>query len=300
MHQLQKGDCMEKNSYYGSNFVSASYIGNPISNTVMFLSKKVEYLLSNLDKCNNCLVFCEDTILVPDTLMQKHTFVRTPNPQYEYAKYVKQIAQDIELNRQNKKHKLTDEGYYIGENVFIGNNSIIEPLCLIDHDVIIGENARILSGSKIRNAVIGDNFLANENAVIGSYAYTLSKNEDNKLVRIPALGKLIIGDNVEIGTHCNISVGSAGNTIINDYVKIDSFVYIGHDDIIKENVEITSGVIIGGYNIIENNSYVGMNSTLRNRITIGENSIIGMGSVVTKSINAKTTVVGNPAHIFNK
>lgn len=282
------------------NINSVSYIGKPISHTAMYITKKVESLLSNLLSVENCLVFCEDTIQVWDDLLNKHKFVMTKNPQYDYAKYVNQIALEKDQKNAKRRYKLTENGYYVGENVKIGCNAIIEPLCFIDHDVIIGDNAIIRSGTKIRNAIIGDNFIVNENAIIGSYGFTMSRDENNNIVRIPTIGKVVIGNNVEIGMLSNISVGSAGNTTINNYVKIDSFVHIAHDVTLDENVEIPSGAIIGGFCTIEQNAFIGINATVRNRVTIGEHSVIGMGSVVTKSVPANTTVIGNPARPFIK
>ncbi|WP_326907829.1 hypothetical protein [Sedimentibacter sp. MB31-C6] len=275
--------------------VSASYIGRPESNTVMYLAKKVEYLLKNLYEVDHCLIFCEETISIPYDLSKKHTFIKTTNPQFEYSKYVNELALNIEKKKKQRKYVLTEGGYYIGENVSIGKNALIEPLCFIDHDVVIGDNAKIFSGAKIKNSIIGNNFIANENSVIGTYGYTMASDESGNNLRIPTIGKVVIGNYVEVGMLANISVGSAGNTVINDYVKIDSFVHIAHDVNLHKNVRITSGTIIGGFDIIKSNVFIGINSTLRNRIVVGENSFIGMGSVVTKDVPANTTIMGNPA-----
>lgn len=282
------------------NITSASYIGRPINNTVMFITKKVEHLLVNLDDKENCLIFCEDSIDIPDKLRTKHTFVKTPNPNLEYTKYVQKIALQIEEANKKRKYILTQGGYYIGENVLIGENAYIEPLCLIGHDVIIGDNARIYSGVKIKNAIIGDNFLANENSVVGSNGYTMSKDENGNNIRLPNLGKLIIGNNVEIGSLSNVCIGSAGDSIIGDNVKVDSIVQIGHDNIIGKNSELVGGTVTGGFVTLEDNAYLGISASLRNRITIGENSIVGMGGVVTKNVSANITVIGNPAKPYEK
>lgn len=286
------------NNEYGTNIESASYIGNPFDNTVMYLTKKVEYLVSNLRSCKNCLVFCDESVQIDEDINEKHTIIKSNNPIFEYAQYVTELANRVENERLKKKYTLTNQGYYIGEDVIVGDNAYIEPLCFIDHNVIIGNNARILSGAKIRNAIIGDNFIAGENSVIGSYAFTMARDESDKLVRIPSLGKLHIGNNVEIGTQCNISVGTAGNTHINDYVKIDALTYIGHDTILQNNVEVCSGAIIGGYNTVKDNVIIGLNATIRNRLIIDDNSRVGMGSVVTKLVSPNTTVIGNPAKIL--
>ncbi|RDY31711.1 DapH/DapD/GlmU-related protein [Lachnotalea glycerini] len=281
-----------------TNINLASYIGKPISNTVMYISKKIESLIKNLEYVENCLIFCEDSIDIPSELFLKHVFIKTANPQLEYAKFVSKLSEDKEQRKRERKYALTDEGYYIGEDVLIGKNTTIEPGCFIDHDVIIGNNAKILSGTKIRNAIIGNNFIAGENAVIGSSGFIFTRDEKSNLLRIPTLGKVIIGDNVEIGAFSNISAGSAGNTIINNYVKIDVSIYIAHDVVLESNVEITAGVVIGGFTRVENDTYIGINATIRNRITIGENSLIGMGSVVTKSVPPNKTLIGNPAKYY--
>ena len=111
----------------------------------------------------------------------------------------------------------------------------IEPGCFIGHNVKIGDNARILYGSVIKNAVVGDNFLCNEYALIGANGFNMAEDLDGNKIRIPSLGYVIIGNNVEIGAYNNISCGSGGDTIIEDWVKIDAHVHLGHDVHLKKN-----------------------------------------------------------------
>ena len=158
----------------------------------------------------------------------------------------------------------------------------------------------MLSGSVIKNAVIGDYFVCNENAVIGSEAFTMTSDEHGNRYRIPSLGKVIIGDYVEIGANNNITCGSCGDTIIGDYVKLDALIHIAHDTHLENNVEITAGAILGGFAEAGEGAYIGLNACLRNRIRIGEGALIGMGSTVTKNIAAHVTAAGNPARLFNK
>ena len=164
----------------------------------------------------------------------------------------------------------------------------------------IGDNARILTGSVIRYATIGNNFVSNEYAVIGAFGFTMTEDDNGNKLRIPTLGGVTIGDNVEVGAHDNISCGSAGNTIIDDNVKIDALVHIGHDVHLRKNAEVTAGGIVGGFDDIGDHAYIGLNAVLRNRITIGDNTIVGMGSNVIKSFGPNVTIVGNPAAVLNK
>lgn len=282
------------------NFIvkGVSYIGNPKPNTAMYVSKKIFYLLENLRDMQECLVFVEDGMEVSDEVKLKNCFIYSKTPQLTYAKFVNGFAEEQYSREKVRKYRLTDEGYYLGENVQLGHDSYIEPGCLIGHDVVIGSNARICAGSIIKNAVIGDNVLINENAVVGSSGFTMTSDEEGNLIRIPTLGKVYIGNSVEIGAHDNISCGSSGNTIIEDYVKLDALVHIGHDAYLSKNVEITACSVIGGFDWLGCHTYVGLNATVRNRIDLGNYSVVGMGSTVTKSVEAGITVVGNPARVF--
>lgn len=279
---------------------SVSYAGKPIDHTVMYITKKVDYLLCNLESVEGCLVFAEDTIDIPENLAKLHQFVMTKTPQRDYAKYVNVLTEKKnEINKQ-RKYILTDGGYFLGENVAIGENAWIEPGAFIGHDVVIGKNACIKTGARIKDTIAGDNFIACENCTIGTSGFTMTEDEEGNKTRIPTLGKVVIGDNVEIGALTNISCGSAGNTTLEDNVKLDSLVHIGHDVFLGKNVEIPAGAIVGGFCILEEGAYVGVNATLRNRIHIGKNAFIGMGAVVTKSVEDEITVVGNPAKPFVK
>lgn len=282
------------------SITGTSYIGRPRSNTAMYITKKVEHLLAVLNEVDNCLIFAENTILVSDELEKKHAIVLCDKPQYEYAKFANLFEQERIKEERKLKYVLREGGYYVSEDVNIPDDAYIEPACVIGPDVLIGANSRILAGSTIKYTTIGNNFLSNQYAVIGANGFTMAEDDKGNKLRIPTLGRVVVGNNVEVGAHDNISCGSAGNTIIEDFVKLDAFVHIGHDAHLHKNVEITAGAIIGGFDVLEDRSYVGLNSTLRNRISLGENAFIGMGSTVTKSVEADVTVVGNPARPFVK
>lgn len=279
-----------------NDIVGASYVGEPKDHTVMYVSKKVMHLVSRLNGIKGSLIFAERGMEIPEEIQRENQFVFTDNPQREYAEFVRAYAKKRFEEDGKRKYVMTSGGYYIGENVTIGEDSLIEPGCLIGHNVVIGRNAYIMAGVKIKNAIIGHDFVAAENAVIGAYGYTITQDSEGNKMRIPSIGKVIIGDFVEVGVCDNISVGSAGNTIIEDYVKLDALVHIGHDARIKKNAEITAGSIVGGFDTVGENVFIGINACIRNRVTLGNSSLIGMGATVTKDISNNEVVVGNPAH----
>lgn len=284
---------------YDFEIKGPSYIGRPVSNTFMFITKKIEKQVDNLKRVNNCLVYAEEGMLIDSALKKENCIVETKNPQLEYARFA--LLFEKEKARFNASRKYSERnGYCVGENVVIGKNTIIEPGCFLDHDVIIGDNCRILAKAAIRNSVIGNNVLINENALVGSNGFNMTEDECGNKIRIPTLGKVVISNNCEIGAFDNISCGSGGNTFLDEYVKLDALVHIGHDVQLSKNVEITAGCVIGGFVEISEGGYIGINSVLRNRIKIGKNAFVGMGAVVTKSVEDGVTVVGNPAKPFEK
>lgn len=282
-------------SDYNFMIRGASYAGTPKSNTTMFITKKVEHLVENLNNVDDCLVFLENGINLSDSLKEKHCFMFSANPQLEYARFATRFAEQKMTQEASWGYELTDGQYYLGKNCKIGRNAYIEPGVLIGHDVVIGDNAVILAGSVIKNAVIGDNFLCNERAVVGAFGFTMAEDEDGNKIRIPSLGRVVIGNNVEIGACCNVAMGSCGDTVFEDFVKLDALVHIAHDVYLHKNTELTAGAVLGGFANLGAKAYLGLNSTIKNRIELGKNCIIGMGAAVVKPVPDSCTVAGNPA-----
>lgn len=284
---------MEKYSVRG-----VSYAGEPRSNTALYITAKVAHLLENLRGVENCIVFAQAGMVVPEELREKHQFRFSDNPQLAYAQFAEQFAAEMEREERKLRYLYKEPGYYISETAVVGEDAYIEPGCLIGHHVVIGDHARILAGAVIKNAIIGNWFLANEYAAVGMNGFTMAENEQGNRMRIPSLGRVLIGDCVEIGAHDNISRGSGGDTVIEDNVKVDTLVHIAHDVHLRKNVEITAGSIVGGYTDIGKGAFLGVNCALRNRIQIGDGSVIGMGSTVIHPIRSNVTAAGNPARIL--
>ena len=285
----------EYDSTFHFDITGVSYIGNPKPNTSIYVSKKLESLLFNLERVDQCLIFVESGTNIKEEYRRDNAVIVTDNPQLEFAKFSLKL-QKARFDEESKCGiSLCDGGYYKSNDAVIGEGAYIEPGCFIGFGTVIGDNAVILAGSSIRYSDIGNNFLANEHTVIGTNAFTMATDEYGNKMRIYSMGKTVIGNDVEVGSHSNISRGSVGCTVIEDYVKLDSYVHIGHDAHIKKNVEIAAGATIGGFVDIGRNTFVGLNATLKNRITVGENDIIGMGASVMRSFPGNITLARNPA-----
>lgn len=277
-----------------------SYIGAPRSNTAMFLTKKVGKLVEALADVRECLVFAETGLEVPTEIGEKHCFLFSDNPQGAYAEFTEAFSQEEEKENAAVPFELTPGGAYISRSARIGEHTLIEPGVVVGPGVVIGDHARLLAGAVIKNAVIGDHVIVNEKAVIGANGFTMARDDRGESIRIWSLGKVRIGSHVEIGAHDNVSRGSGGDTVIEDRVKIDALVHIGHDAHLHRNVEITAGAIVGGFVEVGEGAYIGINAVVRNRVTLGARCFVGMGANVTKAVEPGVTVAGNPARPFEK
>ena len=192
----------------------------------------------------------------------------------------------------------------------------IHPTALVDKDAIIGKNVHIGPYCVIGKAIIGDDCIIEsfvriydsvemgvgchiyDNVVIGAPGFGLERDDEGNYFRFPQLGRVIIGNHVDIGCLSCVDRGALSDTIIGDYTKIDSVCKIAHNNKIGKNVAITGCNSIGGSNTIEDDVWIAPNSSLREWGHVGKGSFIGMGSVVVMKVKEGTRVFGNPAGKF--
>jgi len=194
----------------------------------------------------------------------------------------------------------------------IAGTAIVSPLAQLDkgvgigHFAVIGDGAVIGEGTEIReHVVIGDgvrvgrNCLIKANTVIGGEGFGFEFDEAGVPVRMPHLGGVIIGDNVEIGSLNAIARGTLDDTVIGDNVKTDDHVFIAHNVEVGDNTLIIAGAEVSGGVKIGKNVWIAPQATIRNQVEIGDGAVVGMGAVVTKSVRAGAVVMGNPAREKN-
>ncbi len=277
-----------------------SYIGRPISDSVLYIGKKVEEKLSTLETVEGCLVFIETGIIVQSSLEAKHQFVFADNPVLAYAEYAQRIADEISEKECRMHYRLTEEGYYLGENVSMGNSVTVEPNALIGHGVTIGDNTTVLAGAVIKNAKIGRDCFIKEYALIGGQAFTMASDTQGRVLRVQCLGDVVIGDSVEIGSFSTVCRGSNTSTSIASYTKVDDHVHIGHDVIVERGVLLTAGSVLGGYDIIGEGAYIGMNATLKQFVEVEPGAFVSMGARAAKGVKATGESYGFPVKKTDK
>lgn len=175
----------------------------------------------------------------------------------------------------------------IGNNVTIGENSILDANVTLYHGVIIGKRARIASG-----------------VVIGSDGFGFA-NQQGVWHKVPQLGSVEIGDDVDIGANTTIDRGALENTVIENGVKLDNLIQVGHNVKIGANTIIAGCTAIAGSTVIGKNCIIGGATCFAGHITVGDQIMLTGMTAVTKSLSEpgiySSGIVGAvPNHEFRK
>ena len=172
----------------------------------------------------------------------------------------------------------------IEANVILADNVVIGAGTVLQDEVIVGENTRIAENVTICHGVeIGKNVVIHPGVVIGADGFGIV-NDKGKWIKIPQIGGVKIGDNVEIGANTTVDRGAIEDTVIGDGVKLDNQIQVGHNVIIGNNTVIAGCSGIAGSTIIGENCIIGGGVGIGGHIEIADNVIITGMSMVTKSL----------------
>lgn len=172
----------------------------------------------------------------------------------------------------------------------------VSPHAVVENGVTIGEGTRIGSLAVIKSGTrIGRYCDIRSGAVIGEAGFGFERDEQNRPLRMIHMGRVLIGDHVEIGSLTTVCRGALGDTVLEDHVKIDDHCHISHNCRIGRGAMLTACVEISGSVRVGANSWLAPGCSLVQKISIGEDAFIGIGAVVTRAVPAKARVFGNPA-----
>jgi UDP-3-O-[3-hydroxymyristoyl] glucosamine N-acyltransferase len=187
----------------------------------------------------------------------------------------------------------------VGPRSRIGARTVILGNVSVGADVAVGADGLIYSGVRIGDRVsIGERAIIHFNATIGSDGFSflpVTEGGKGKPQRVHSLGRVVIGDDVEIGASTTIDRATLEATRIGDGTKIDNQVQIGHNVRIGESCLICGKVGIAGSVDIGDRVLLGGGVGIADHITIGSDAIVAAGSGVGTSIAAGAKVSGYPA-----
>lgn len=249
------------------------------------------------------LVREEDADILPETCIA----LPTPQPYVAFARALQLmypqppveagISQFAVVSASAKIHPTARIEPYavVYENASIGAGTRIGAHAMVGPKVVIGSGCNIGAHVTLQKAIIGNSCIIHPGARIGQdgFGFAVAGAE---LVKVPQIGKVIIGSDVEIGANTTIDCGALGDTSIDDMVKIDNQVQIGHNVKIGRGSRVVAQVGIAGSAALGQYTVIGGQSGINGHIALADRVMVAARSAVTKSISTVGQVVaGTPA-----
>ena len=235
----------------------------------------------------SCLALVVENVLISTSKITSIFYPDSTNDNFDETA--------ISINDTHFKDKVSfGKNVLIGSNVSIGNNCKIGHNTIVEKNVVIGDDCSIGSNNVIRNTVVKNNVKILDNCIIGKHGFGFFPINDKNL-RYPHIGIVLIEDNCEIGCGATIDRGSMSNTIIGKNTYLDNQIHLAHNVKIGENSIIAGQVGIAGSSTIGNNVKIGGQAGISGHLKIGNNVEIGGGSGVIRDIPDNTKVMGYPA-----
>lgn len=185
-------------------------------------------------------------------------------------------------------HAIIEEGVEIGDGTAIGPGAVIR------RGVVIGKDCRIGANCHIAYSIIGDRTIIHPQAAIGQDGFGFATDK-GRHTKVPQLGRVIIGNDVEIGAGTCIDRGAAPDTIIGEGVKIDNLVQIGHNVRLGKGCIIVAQVGISGSTQFGDYVVAGGQAGFAGHLTIAPGSRIAAQSGVMRSLERTQDIGGTPA-----
>ena len=176
------------------------------------------------------------------------------------------------------------ENVVIGTGVVIGENVTLYPGCVVGDGVSIGEDSVLYPNVVVyRDCVIGKRAIVQSGAVIGSDGFGFAK-EGESWVKIPQIGRVVVGDDVEIGANTSIDRGALDDTVIGDGVKLDNQIQIAHNVVIGNHTAMAGCVGVAGSTRIGQRCTIGGAGMIIGHLELADDVHISAGTMVTKSL----------------
>ncbi len=177
----------------------------------------------------------------------------------------------------------------IGQNVSLADGVVIGAGCFVGDNVAIAKNTQLQANVTVySDCVIGANCNISAGAVIGADGFGYA-NQEGAWLKIPQVGRVLIANNVDIGANTTIDRGALDDTVIEQGVKLDNLIQIGHNCVIGEHTVIAGCVGIAGSAKVGKRCRIGGAAMILGHLEIADDVTISPGSMITRSLKKADT-----------
>ncbi len=273
-----------------------SFLANPKYEHEVYTTKAGAILVSNdfepKEKVNATLIKVKD----PYSILTKVLEAFAVRPKFSFISPQASIAETAVIN----KDVFVGDFTVIVTDAVVGEGTFVAAQVFLGKGVKIGSNCVIYPGVKIfDNCVIGDDCIIHAGTAIGSDGFGFAPQKDGTFKKIPQIGNVVVGNNVEIGSNCTIDKATMGSTIIEDNVKLDNLIQVGHNAIIRKNTVIAAQSGVSGSTELGEGCIIGGQVGFAGHLKIAPNTQINAKSGIAKSVKEKGSKLnGIPAYGF--
>jgi UDP-3-O-[3-hydroxymyristoyl] glucosamine N-acyltransferase len=182
----------------------------------------------------------------------------------------------------------------IGRGVQIGKRCVIGANVVIGASVVLGDDVRVGANATVSHCIVGSRVRIYTGVRIGQDGFGFAPDPDAP-VKVPQLGRVIVGDDVEIGANTTIDRGAGPDTIIGSGTMIDNLVQIGHNVQIGRGCVIVAQVGISGSTRVGDFVMIGGQAGFAGHLTIGDGAKIGAQAGVMRDVEKGDALLGSPA-----
>lgn len=183
----------------------------------------------------------------------------------------------------------------IGPGAEIGAGSVIGPHAVIEAGVVLGDGCRIGAHASVSHCIAGRGVVLHPGARIGQEGFGFAVTPEGRFETMPQLGRVILGDAVEVGANSCIDRGSQADTVIGAGTRLDNLVQIGHNVRTGKACVIVAQVGIAGSAALGHGVQLGGQAGLAGHIEVGDRARVGAQAGVMADVPAGSDVVGSPA-----
>lgn len=234
--------------------------------------------------------------------------IKVENPMLAFAKAI-EILHPVEKKKPSlhptaviDPAATVGDGCHAGPHVVVGEKSAVGAGTRLDASVSVGQNCRIGSGCILYpgvtvydGCIIGDRVILHAGVVIGADGFRYVDDANGRKVKVPHIGIVRIGDDVEIGANCCVDRAMLDETVIGSGVKMDNLVHVGHNVVIGEDTVIAGQCGFSGSVRIGKNVVMGGHVVFADHVEVADGVILAGRTGVTNSIKKAGIYGGTPA-----
>lgn len=188
----------------------------------------------------------------------------------------------------------------------VAEGSRVAPGVELPVGAVIGSGADIAGGVRlgpntvIANCTIKQGVSVGANCTIGLPGFGFALGGQGRFHRFPQLGRVVIEEDVEIGSNTCIDRGALGDTIIGRGCKIDNLVHIAHNVVLGPDTLVIANSMIGGSVEMGRGVWVAPSVSVLNKVKVHKGSTLGMGAVIIRDVGQGQVVAGNPGRVIRE